>query len=137
MRGVPRRALQPRDAGRELARQEHRRRVADGSRRGGGVLRVDAQHQPSAAVAQGCGAGLSHAGPAFADAVGRRGAAHQARDRTQQGARRRHAARQQGAAHAVRARRADGGAAHGGRREADPRAAPAGERRAQRGRDRA
>ena len=32
-------ALQPRDAGGELARQEHRRRAADGGRRGGRLLR--------------------------------------------------------------------------------------------------
>ena len=51
LRVLPRRALQPGDAGRHLARQEHRRRAADGSGRGGGVLRRHAQHQPSAAVA--------------------------------------------------------------------------------------
>ena len=108
----------PGDAGRHLARQEHRRRAADGSGRGGGLLRGHAQHQPSAAAAQGRGPGLPHAGPAVADAVGRRSAAHQAGDRAVQGARRHHAPRPEGAAHAVRARRADRGPAHGRRREA-------------------
>ena len=83
------------------------------------------------------GLGLSHARPALADALGRRGAAHQARHRAEQGARRRDAARAEGAAHAVRARRADGGPAHGRCREAHPRAASPGRRRAQRGGDRA
>ena len=44
-------ALQPRDAGGELARQEHRRRAEDGGRRGGRVLRLDAQHRAPAAAA--------------------------------------------------------------------------------------
>ena len=87
-------------------------------------------------LAEGRGPGLPDAGPAVTDAQRRRGAAHQAGDRADQGARRRRQARQQGAAHAVRARRADRRPAHGRRREADPRAAPAGRRRAQRGRDR-
>ena len=38
-------ALQPRNAGRQLARQEHRRRAAHGGRRGGGLLRQHAQHR--------------------------------------------------------------------------------------------
>jgi excinuclease ABC subunit A len=38
-------ALQPRDAGRHLARQEHRRRAADGGRRGGRLLRQHAVHR--------------------------------------------------------------------------------------------
>ncbi len=136
LRRLPRPALQRRDSGRHLARPQHRRGADHGGRRGGGLLRLDAGDQPPAAAAQGRGAGLPHARPAFADAVGRRGAAHQARHRADQGARRHHATRQHGAAHAVRARRADGGPAHGRRGKADPRAAPAGRRRAQRGGDR-
>jgi excinuclease ABC subunit A len=45
LRPVPRPALQPRDAGRQLARQEHRRRAAHGGGRSGGVLRQHAQHR--------------------------------------------------------------------------------------------
>ena len=43
---------------------------------------------PPAAAAEGRRARLPHARPAVADAFGRRGAAHQARDRAEQGARR-------------------------------------------------
>ena len=39
VRRLPRRALQSGDAGGDVARQEHRRRAADGGRRGGRVLR--------------------------------------------------------------------------------------------------
>jgi excinuclease ABC subunit A len=70
--------------------KQHRRRAADGGRRGGGVLRQHAQHRSPAAAAAGRRPGLPDAGPAQPDAVRRRGAAHQAGDRTQQGARRRH-----------------------------------------------
>ena len=73
---------------------------------------------------------LPHARPAEPDALGRRGAAHQAGDRAVEGARR-GAARPapEAQAHPVRARRADRRPAHGRRREADPRAAPPGGRR--------
>ncbi len=53
--------------------------------------------RPPAAAAQGRGPGLSDAGPALAHAERRRGPAHQAGDRADQGARRHHQARQQGA----------------------------------------
>ena len=89
VRRLPRRALQRRDAGGELARQEHRRRAADGGRRGGRVLREHAEHRAPAAAAEGRRPRLPHARPAVADALGRRGAAHQARHRAEQGARRR------------------------------------------------
>jgi excinuclease ABC subunit A len=69
--------------------------------------------------------------------LGRRGPAHQAGDRADQGARRRRPARPEGAAHAVCAGRAHRGPAHGRRGQADPRAAPPGGRRPQRGGDRA
>ena len=49
----------------------------------------DAQHRASAAAAQGRRPRLPHARPAVTDALGRRGAAHQARHRAEQGARRR------------------------------------------------
>jgi excinuclease ABC subunit A len=137
LRGLPRRALQPRDAGRHLARQEHWRRAADGGGRGRGLLRQHAQHRASAATAQGRGPGLPHAGPAQPHAQRRRGAAHQARDRAHQGARRSRAPRPEGAAHALRARRAHRGPAHVRRAQAHPRAAPPGGWRAQRGRHRA
>jgi excinuclease ABC subunit A len=64
LRRLPRPALQPRDAGRDLARQEHRRRAEDGGGRGGGVLRQHAVHRPPAAAAQGRGPGLPDPGPA-------------------------------------------------------------------------
>ena len=83
------------------------------------------------------GTGLSHAGPALAHAVGRRGPAHQARHRADQGARRRDPARQQGAAHALCAGRTHGGPAHGRCGQAHPRAAPPGGCGPQRGRHRA
>ena len=69
VRPLPRRALQRRDAGGDVARQEHRRRAADGSGRGGRVLRVDAGRRASAAAAEGRRPRLPHAGPAVADAV--------------------------------------------------------------------
>ena len=72
-----------------VARQEHRRRAGDEHRRGGGVLRGAPVDPSRAAAAAGRGPGLSHARPAEPDAVGRRGAAHQAGDRAREGARRR------------------------------------------------
>jgi excinuclease ABC subunit A len=83
------------------------------------------------------GLGYLTLGPTVANAVGRRGAAHQAGDRTEQGARRRHATRPEAATDPLRARRAHRGPAHGRRRAADPRAAPLGRRWSQRAGDRA
>ncbi len=137
LRLLPWPALQPGDAGRELARQEHRRRAAHGGRRGGGFLRLDAGHRAPAAAAARRRPRLPDPGPAFADAVRRRSAAHQAGHRVVESARRRHPPRPEAAAHAVCARRAHRRPAHGRCRAPDPRAAPAGRRRPQRDRDRA
>ena len=54
------------------------------------VLRLDAVGRPPVAVAEGRGPGLPDAGPAVTDAERWRGAAHQAGDRAEQGARRHH-----------------------------------------------
>ena len=137
VRNLPRRALQPRDAGRDLARQEHWRCAADGGGRGRGLLCQHAQHRSPAAAFAGRGPGLPHAGPAVTHAFWRwRGAAHQAGHRTHQGARRGRSPGPEGTTHAVCAGRAHRGAAHGRRGQAHPRAAPPGGRRPQRDRDR-
>ncbi len=95
-------------------------------------------HPPRAATVAGRGARLSHAGPAVAHALRRRGAAHQAGDRAREGARTRAArAAAEAATHAVRARRAHRRPAHGGRGEAHPRVAPSRRRRQLGGRRRA
>jgi excinuclease ABC subunit A len=73
-----------------------------------GFFASHAQHQPPAATAQRRGPGLPDAGPAVTHAERRRGTAHQAGDRAEQGARRRDAPRPEAAAHAVRAGRAGG-----------------------------
>lgn len=93
VRRVPRAAFQPGDARGDVARPEHRRRADDGDRRSGGVFRAVVEHRASAATDEGRRPRLSDARPAVADAVRRRGAAHQARHRAEQGARRCHAAR--------------------------------------------
>ena len=93
VRLLPRPALQRRDAVDPVARQVGRRRAGDEHRRRGGVLRGACVDPSRAAAAAGRGPRLPHAGPAEPDAVRRRGAAHQARDRARQGARRRSGAR--------------------------------------------
>jgi len=127
LRNLQGRALQPRNTGRHLARQKHRGCAANGSGRSGRLLRGHARHCAPAATAERRGPGLPHTRPAFSYAQRRRGAAHQAGHRTQQGARRRGQARQQSAPHALRAGRAHGGPAHGRCGKAHPRAAPPGQ----------
>ena len=90
LRRLPRRALQPRDAGGALARAS---RIGDvlamSVDEAVGVLRRAPVDPPRAAPAAGRRPRLPHARPAEPDALRRRGAAHQAGDRTGQGARRR------------------------------------------------
>ena len=93
VRRLRRRALQRGDTRGPLARTLDRRRAADGHRRCRRVLRTASLDRTSAEAAAGRRTRLPDAGPAVADAVRRRGAAHQARHRTVESARRRHAAR--------------------------------------------
>ena len=113
-------------------RASDRRRAGDERRRGGRVLRGASAHPSRAAPAAGRGPRLPDARPAESHAVGRRGAAHQARDRAREGARRasaapraanRHAPPRQGTLYVLDEPTV--GSAHGRRRKADARAAPA------------
>ena len=71
----------------ELRGQEHRRRAGDGrSTRRSTFFASHAEHRAPAAAAAGRRPRLSHARPAEPDALGRRGAAHQARHRAREGA---------------------------------------------------
>ena len=81
VRAVPRQALQPRDARHPLQGQDDRRRARDADRGGARVLRAHPEDPAPAADAARRRARLHAARPAGDDAVGRRGAARQARDR--------------------------------------------------------
>ena len=85
VRAVPRQALQPRDARHPLQGQDDRRRARDADRGGARVLRPHPEDPPPAADAARRRARLHAARPAGDDAVGRRGAARQARERAVQG----------------------------------------------------
>ena len=74
-------ALQPRDARGALQGQVDRRRARDVGRGGARVLRQDPEDPPPAADAARRRARLHQARPAGDDALGRRGAAREARDR--------------------------------------------------------
>ena len=108
LRAVPRAPLQPRDARGPLQGQVDRRRARDVGRRGGRVLRADAEDRAPAADAARRRARLHPARPAGDPALRRRGAAGQARDRALQGRDRRHALHPRRADHrpALRRRRA-------------------------------
>ncbi len=103
---LPGAALQPGDAGGEVAGQEHRGRAGYDDRRGAGVLRADAVDRAQVPDDERGGPRLPEGGPAGDDALGGGGAA----DEAERGA---------GAAghgpDAVSARRADDGAAFRGR----------------------
>ena len=77
--------LQPRDARGALQGQDDRRRARDVGRGGAEVLRQDPEDPPPAADAARRRARLHDARPAGDDAVGRRGAAREARGRARQG----------------------------------------------------
>ena len=78
VRGLPRRALQPRDARGALQGQDDRRRPRHADRGGGRVLRRRAGDRPAPEDARRRRSRLRPARPAGADAVRRRGAAGQA-----------------------------------------------------------
>ena len=79
VRAVQRQALQPRDARRPVQGQDDRRRARDAGRGGGRLLPAHPEDPPAAAGAARRGARLHPARSAGDDAVGRRGAARQAR----------------------------------------------------------
>ena len=81
VRDVQGRALQPRDARGALQGQVDRRRARDVGRGGAAVLRQDPEDPPAPADAARRRARLHQARPAGDDALGRRGAAGQARVR--------------------------------------------------------
>ena len=85
VRAVPRQALQPRDARHPLQGQDDRRRARDADRGGARVLRAHPEDQAPPADAARRRPGLHAARPAGDDALGRRGAARQARERALQG----------------------------------------------------
>ncbi len=82
LRCLPRRALQYRNPGGALQGQVDRRRAGDERGRGGGVLHCPCVHPPRAKAAAGRRPGLPDPGPAEPYTFRRRGAAHQAGDRT-------------------------------------------------------
>ncbi len=90
VRAVPRQALQPRDARHPLQGQDDLRRARDAGRGGRRVLRQHPEDPPPAGDAQRRRARLHPPRPAGDDAVGRRGAARQARHRAEQGGDRPH-----------------------------------------------
>ena len=98
VRAVPRQALQPRDARRALQGQDDRRRARDARRGGARVLPAHPEDPAPAGDAERGRARLHPPRPAGDDAVGRRGAAREARDRAVEG---------RDGAHAVHPRRAD------------------------------
>ena len=128
VRDVQGRAVQPRDARGAVQGQVDRRRARDVGRGGAAVLRQDPEAASAAADAARRRARLHQARPAGDDAVGRRGAARQARVRAEQDRDR---------PDAVHPRRADDRAALRGHREAARGAAAAGRQRQHRARDRA
>ena len=128
VRGVQGPALQPRDARGALQGPVDRRRAGDERRRGPRVLPAHPAHQAAHADALRRRARVREARPARADALGRRGAAHQAELRAAQAGDRQHA---------VRARRADDRAALRGRAQAALGAAAARRHRQHGARDRA
>ena len=85
VRAVPRQAVQQGDAGHPLQGQDDRRRARDADRGGGRVLRPHPEDHAAPAGAARRRARLHAARPAGHDAVGRRGAARQARGRAVQG----------------------------------------------------
>ena len=85
LRAVPRQALQPRDARGEVQGQEHRRRARHGDRGRAAILRAHPEGAPPAGDAERRRARLRQARPARDDALGRRGAAREARDRAVEG----------------------------------------------------
>ena len=109
LRGVPRQAVQPRHPRGALQGQEHRRGARDADRRGGGVLRADPGDPPLPAHPRRRRPRLRAARAVGDDALRRRGAAREARDRA--------AAPEQRPQH-LRARRADDGPALRGRAQA-------------------
>ena len=85
VRAVPRQALQPRDARGPLQGQDDRRRARDADRGGARVLRPHPEDPPADRGAERRRARVHAARSAGDDAVGRRGAARQARRRAEQG----------------------------------------------------
>ncbi len=85
LRAVPGQALQPRDARGPVQGQVDRRRARDAGRGGGRLLRQDPEDPPAAEDAARRRPRLHPPRPAGHDAVGRRGAAGQARDRALEG----------------------------------------------------
>ncbi len=127
LRGVPRQALQSRDAGSEVQGPQHRRRAGHDGRGRGRVLQGGAADPRQDGHARGSGAGLCEGRPAGDDALGRRGAARQARQGTEPPRHRQHA---------LHSRRAHHGAAFRGRAQAARSAPRAGRSGQQRGGDR-
>ena len=80
VRAVPRQALQPRDARRALQGQDDRRRARHARRGGGRVLPAHPEDPPAPRDAERGRPRLHPPRPARDDAVGRRGAAREARD---------------------------------------------------------
>ena len=123
LRRLPRRALQPRDAGGEVQGPLHRRRARHDGRGCGGVLQGRPPHPRQDGDAGRGGPGLRQGRPAGDDPLGRRGAARQARQGT---------VAQSHRQHALYPRRTDHGAAFRGRPQAigsAPRARRAGQHR--------
>ena len=116
VRDVQGEAVQPRDARGAIQGQDDLRRARDVGRRGAAVLREDPEDPPQAADVARRRAGLHDARPAGDDAVGRRGAAREARRRAVEGG---------DGQDAVHPRRADHGPALRRHREAARRAAAA------------
>ena len=85
LRGLRRRALQPRDAGGALAGQDIGEVLAMSVDEAVEFFAAHPSIAPRAAAAAGRRPGLPDARPAEPDALGRRGAAHQARDRAREG----------------------------------------------------
>ena len=128
LRDVPRAPLQPGDARGALQGEVDRRRARDVGRGGARVLREDPEDPPPPADAPRRRARLHPAGPAGDDALGRRGAAGEARLR---------ALEDRNGADALHPRRADDRPPLRGHREAPRGAAAAGRLRQHRARDRA
>ena len=128
-------ALHSRDAGDSLPGHEHCRRARLERGRGAAAVRGAPARPSDAGPAARRRTRLPHPRTEQSHALGRRGAADQARHRARQGRCERNAARRR--PRALRSRRTDHRAAHGRRGEAHPGAASAGRRGQHRGRDRA